>query len=273
MPTAKINGINIFYELTGTQGSLLVLVHGSWGDHHNWDAVVGELSKTFRVVTYDRRGHSLSERLPGQGYIHEDVLDLIALVEYLKLAPAYIAGNSCGASIVLKAAAKRPDFFQALIIHEPPLFGLLKKNPDMQGLLQNVEGRMNAVLDILRTHDNEAAAKLFIDTLAFGPGAWDQLPPAMRQTFTYNAPTWYDEMQDPDSLQMDLNSLSGYKKPALFSIGDQSPPFFAAVIERLMTAVPHAKRITIEGAGHVPHVTTPEKYVEVVKEFCSGKHR
>ena len=53
MPIDKINGVNIFWELTGSKSEPLVLVHGSWGDHHNWDMVVGELSKTFRVLTYD----------------------------------------------------------------------------------------------------------------------------------------------------------------------------------------------------------------------------
>ena len=39
MTIATINGIDIFFEVTG-QGEPLVLVHGSWGDHTDWDAVV-----------------------------------------------------------------------------------------------------------------------------------------------------------------------------------------------------------------------------------------
>jgi len=35
-----------------------------------------------------------------------------------------------------------------------------------------------------------------------------------------------------------------------------------------VNTIPHAKRITIEGAGHVPHMSHPEKYVEMVKDFC-----
>ncbi len=58
MPIDKINGVKLYWELTGSGGDPLVLVHGSWGDHHNWDLVTEGLSKTFRVLTYDRRGHS-----------------------------------------------------------------------------------------------------------------------------------------------------------------------------------------------------------------------
>src|SRR6476659_8224442 len=109
MPKDKIDGVNIFWELTGTKDEPLVLVHGSWGDHHNWDKVVGEFAKEFRVLTYDRRGHSQSESPPGQGNVEEDISDLIELINHLNLSPAHVAGNSFGAAIVLKTAAKRPD--------------------------------------------------------------------------------------------------------------------------------------------------------------------
>jgi pimeloyl-ACP methyl ester carboxylesterase len=72
MPMTTINGVKIFYELTGDSGEPLVLVHGSWIDHHNWDAVVPSLARSFRVLTYDRRGHSQSERPASPGSILED---------------------------------------------------------------------------------------------------------------------------------------------------------------------------------------------------------
>ena len=50
--------VRIAYTDTGGTGSPLVLVHGSWGSHHNWDPVVWGLAGHFRVVTYDRRGHT-----------------------------------------------------------------------------------------------------------------------------------------------------------------------------------------------------------------------
>jgi pimeloyl-ACP methyl ester carboxylesterase len=59
----------LYYERAGERGAPLVLVHGSWGDHHNWESVVPSLAQSFRVLTYDRRGHSQSERPPGQGSI------------------------------------------------------------------------------------------------------------------------------------------------------------------------------------------------------------
>jgi len=270
MPTDKINGVKIFWELTGSKGEPLVLVHGSWGDHHNWDKVTGELAKTFRVFTYDRRGHSQSERPSGQGRVEEDIDDLIELINHLNLSPAHIAGNSYGAGIVLKAAAKRPDLFRSMIIHEPPLLGILKDNPNAQEALETSNARIKAVLDLFAEGNLEKATREFMEKIGMGPGAWEKLPEVQQKTFIYNAPTWYDEMQDPQSLQINITTLLDFKKPALLSSGSESPPFFPLVIDKLMSAIPHAKRITIEGAGHVPHMSHPEKYVELVNHFCLG---
>ena len=108
----------------------LVLVHGSWDSHHDWDLVVPRLADSFRVLTYDRRGHSESERPTGQESVREDVADLAALIEHLGLAPAWVVGNSFGASIILRLAGERPELFRGLIGHEPPLdfsFGIFRR--------------------------------------------------------------------------------------------------------------------------------------------------
>ena len=55
---ADVNGVRIAYEVTGDSDVPLVVVHGAWGTLSNWDLVVPELARQFRVVAYDRRGHS-----------------------------------------------------------------------------------------------------------------------------------------------------------------------------------------------------------------------
>ena len=268
MPTDKINDVNIYWELAGREGEPLVLVHGSWGDHHNWDNVVSELSKTFRVLTYDRRGHSQSERKNVQGYMAEDVADLIALVEHLGLAPAHIAGNSGGAAVALKAAAINADLFKTLIVHEPPLFDLLKDNPEAAPYMQSVTSRIKAVTALIENGEDEEAAKLFVETIAFGPGAWQQLPSQVQQTFIYNAPTFLDETKDPENLFIDTSGLAHFSKPTLMTQGTESPPFFRMVLDQLAKAIRGAQRKIFEGAGHVPQLTHPKEYIEMVKEFC-----
>jgi pimeloyl-ACP methyl ester carboxylesterase len=110
MPTATVNGVRLSYTIIGDEGPPLVLVHGSWADRGDWELVVPALAEHFRVLTYDRRGHSQSERPPGQGSYDEDAADLAALIEQLDLAPAHVVGLSSGGAIVLRLAARRPEW-------------------------------------------------------------------------------------------------------------------------------------------------------------------
>src|SRR5688572_25521444 len=142
MATANVNGVRLFCEVSGTGEIPLVLVHGSWGSHHNWDLVVPGLAESFRVLTYDRRGHSESERPSGQGSVREDVADLASLIEHLGLVPAWVGGNSFGASIALRLAGERPGILRGVIAHEPPLFSLLADDPSMAPMLKEAGERI-----------------------------------------------------------------------------------------------------------------------------------
>src|SRR5437899_634679 len=157
MPINVVNGVRLYSESQGDEGAPVVLVHGSWGDHHNWDGVAPALARTFRVLSYDRRGHSQSERVATQGSIEEDVADLAALIETNHLAPAHVVGNSFGAVITLKLAAARPDLIASLAIHEPPLIGLLGNDP----ALPMVQQRIGAVIATLKSGKTELGAQLF----------------------------------------------------------------------------------------------------------------
>jgi len=145
---------------------------------------------------------------------------------------------------------------------------LLKDVSAAQPVLKTLNSRIEAVMNLIREGKNEDAARLFVETIAFGPGAWQQLPLQTQQTFTYNAPTWYDEISDEGSLQMDTSGLRHFNKPALLTNGTQSPPFFPLVLDELIKVLPQAKRMAFEGAGHVPHLSHPDIYIDTVKTFC-----
>jgi len=267
MAHLRINGVQIAYEVAG-EGEPLVLVHGSWGDRHNWDTVFDSLARSFRVVRYDRRGHSESERPPGQGSFQEDADDLAALIEALQLGTAHVVGNSGGAAIALKASVKRPDLFRSLIVHEPPSFRILANVPELAPVLEVIGGRIRKVVELLSAGCIEEGAQTFVEEIAFGPDAWPGLPEPLRRTFLFNAPTWLDETRDPDGLDLDLGALARFDRPALVTEGETSPPFFPAVVRKVAAALPRATHATFPGAGHVPHLSHPAEYVRRVETFA-----
>jgi pimeloyl-ACP methyl ester carboxylesterase len=269
----SVNGVQIFYELDGHGDVPLVLVHGSWGSHHGWDLVTPALRTSFRVLAYDRRGHSQSERPHAQGSVREDVADLAGLIESLSLAPAWVAGNSFGASIALRLAGARPDLLRGVIAHEPPLLALLAGDPATAPMLEETSRRVHVVAERIAAGDHAGAAEQFVETVALGPGSWSQLTPDLKQTFIENAPTFLDEVRDPDQLAFDVAELRAFSRPGLLTLGDQSPPVFAPVIVRLREAAPRLAVATLPGSGHIPHVTHPGVYVERITAFVDEAAR
>jgi len=267
MATANVNSVRLFYELSGTGDVPLVLVHGSWGSHHNWNHVVPRFAASFRLLTYDRRGHSESERPPDPGRVREDVADLAALIEHLGLAPAWVGGNSFGASITLRLAGERPDLLRGVIAHEPPLISLLAGDPTAAPMLEEVGRRVGAVVERIGSGDHAGAAEQFVETVALGPGAWAQLQPDLQHTFIENAQTFLDEARDPEQFAIDLAWMKAFPRPSLLTTGDQSPPIFAPIIAKLAAVLPNVEVITFPGAGHIPHVTHPDAYAETIMAF------
>ena len=264
MPETVANGVRLYYEIHGG-GEPLVLVHGSWVDARRWRCVVPSLAESFRVLVYDRRGHSRSERADAPGSVDEDGDDLAGLLETVDLAPAHVVTSSYGGNIALRLATRRPEIFRSLCCHEPPLWSLLQGDPKAQEILQQGARSLDAVGRRIADGDHEGAARQFVEEVAFGPGGWEnELPPETRAIFVNNAPTFLDELQDPSQLHIDEDALSHLDLSVRLTQGSESLPTFPAVIDRLIELIPNAGRETIDGAGHAPQLTHAERYVEVV---------
>ena len=247
-------------------GEPLVLVHGSWDDRQAWALIEEDLARRFRVVSYDRRGHTGSEDSPEPGTRRDDEDDLADLIETLGLAPANVVANSFGAAIALGLAARRPELFRTLCAHEPPLLSLVADDP----VAAQVGEALGPVLALIGRGEAEKAAHDFVENIALGPGAWELMPPEERAAMAANADTFAGEALDPAWVDIDLDGLGGIAFPVLLTQGDQSPPFFSKVVAQLAEAIPSVEVRTLPGAGHVPHLTHPAEYVAAVGRFAAG---
>lgn len=268
MPKLEVKGTGIYYEVHG-EGEPLVLVHGSWVNADAWGPVVPDLAECFQVVAYDRRGHSRSERSRAPGSVHEDADDLEALLEALCLEPAHLVTDSFGGNIALRLATRRPELVRSLSCHEPPLFDLLSGDPQSEEFLLGSESSFAAIGEHIESGDHEGAARQFVEQVVFGPGAWDDmLPGEIRETFIENAPTFLDELEDPDQLGADHEELALLDVPARFTQGSESQTAFARVVDRLVATIPGSRQATIYGAAHVPQLTVPRPYAQSIAAFA-----
>lgn len=203
--------------------------------------------------------------------MHEDADDLAELIEALDSGPAHVVANSFGAIVAMNAAIRRPELFATLVAHEPPLLGMLAET-QFEPVLQEMNRRVGRVIELLDAGDDEAGARMFVDTVARRPGAWEEeLSAELRQVFIANAPTFLDETRDPAGQRLDLEQLRRFDRPSLVTKGSASPPFLIAIVDMIASALPHFDGETIEGADHAPHQTTTKQYVDLVSRFVEAE--
>jgi pimeloyl-ACP methyl ester carboxylesterase len=266
MPFYSVNGTSLYFEEHGT-GEPLVLVHGAWVDHHSWDAILPLLSRRFRVVVYDLRGHGRSViDPPDAGDVHDDVSDLVGLIDHLASGPATILGISSGACIVLRTAVEQPRLVRRVLVHEPPYMHLLAGNENAQPYLARAGEVFGDVGALIGARDHAGAARRFWQGLEIGI-SWEAMSDDMRRSLASHAPAFGGQMNDPDAVVIDVDQLRQLAMPVLVSQGEQTFALARMIVEQLIRIMPGARRVVIPGAGHVPHMTHPERYVAIIEEF------
>lgn len=268
MNRLPINQLRIACTESG-QGQPVVLVHGSWDTHAAWDQVTPGLSRELRVIRYDRRGHGESECPPGQGSYGEDVDDLCQLIQAVAGdAKVHLIGHSYGATIALLAAGQCPQRIRSVLVHEPPVFGLLKQDPEGKALLPVLQQRMNRAITLLEEGRHEEGARYFSEHIGFGPGFWEEvLTTEMRTSFVAHASTWLDQARDPTRLDIVPERFARLHVPICLSTGSQGLPWYAPTMAHLVRLIPDARLASIPGAGHAPHLTHSGQWVRLALSF------
>ena len=116
MPTVKLNGVEIYFEIQGS-GEPVLLVPPNWWPCATWNVgVVPVLSKRFRTIIYDGRGTGRSAK-PAEGYsVRQFALDGIELLQQLGVSRCHLVGFAIGGQIVQAMAIERPELVASLTI-------------------------------------------------------------------------------------------------------------------------------------------------------------
>jgi pimeloyl-ACP methyl ester carboxylesterase len=266
--TIEINGVELYYEVHGT-GETVVLTHGSWTDGSGWQQAVDTLKGRYRIVVWDRRGHSRSQGGDRPGSRAEDAADLAALIEHVSAEPVHLIGNSYGGNVTLTLLTARPELTVTAAVHEPPLWGLLEgeRDPEVLDALTSADTEVTRVAELIRSGEHRRAARHFVERVALGPGMWDLLPEASRGVMEANAPTFLDELADETALCIDGSALASTDVPLLLTRGTTSSVLFPAALAELAQLAPAAQVGVIDGAGHVPHLTHTGEWAACVIAF------
>ena len=97
MPFAEIGELRLHYALGGAAGAPVLVLSNSLGTNFSmWDPQTPALTKQFRVLQYDTRGHGQSSVTPGPYSVELLGGDVLGLLDFLRLDRVHFCGLSLG---------------------------------------------------------------------------------------------------------------------------------------------------------------------------------
>jgi pimeloyl-ACP methyl ester carboxylesterase len=218
-------------------GSALLLIHGWTLDLDMWEPQAQELSRSFRVIRYDRRGFGLSTGRPS---LSDDVTDVLTLCEQLQLRSVALLGMSQGARVAAQVAARNPSLVSRVIFDGAPA-------------------------GIVTVHDGPS------DIAVTGLEEWRKHPLTQlhnvehqellnRMLARYRAGT---EVAAP----LPAIEAESIRAPALIISGALDLETRRRAADALASSLPTSERATVPGAGHMPNLDNPPVYNRLLSQF------
>ena len=261
MPEARVNSIRLYYEEHGS-GAPILCIHGGGSSALMWADAVEELARLGRVIAYDRRGCTRSERPEPyeRTSVAEQADDAAALLDALAAAPAVVIGRSYGGAVAIDLALRYPDRVRALVLLEGDALGL---SPAGLEWTETIGDRLREVA----AQDGVDAVYEALIGEVLGESAWDSFPGEVRRILTQNGPALLAELGYVDEVMPDAAAFATIDKRTLLVAAFESPPEQREMTEAMAGVLPNA-RIALVAGGHLIDPAAPEvlAFVEEVLE-------
>jgi esterase len=258
---ADVNGIRLYYEEHG-EGTPILCIHGGGSSALVWADAVEELARLGRVIAYDRRGCTRSERPEPyeRTSVAEQADDAATLLGALAAAPAVVIGRSYGGAVAIDLALRYADRVRALVLLEGDALGL------SPAALEWTRALGDRLREVAAQDGVDAVYEALIGEV-LGEGAWDTFPDEFRRILTQNGPALLAELGYVDELMPDAAAFAAIEKPTLLVAASDSPSEQHEMTEAMSGVLPHARTALVTG-GHLIDPAAPEvlAFVEGVLE-------
>jgi len=116
MPTVKVNGIDVYYELHG-KGEPLIILQWAGVEITSISRLITEFAKNYKVMAMDNRGVGRTD-MPDIPYSIEMMAeDTIGLMDEIGIKSAHFIGISMGSRIAQVIGVKYPERVKSLILN------------------------------------------------------------------------------------------------------------------------------------------------------------
>jgi 3-oxoadipate enol-lactonase len=262
MATLEVPGARLHYRVDGPAGAPAVVLSNSLGSTlEMWDGQLPVLTRRFRVVRYDMRGHggsSLSSVAVDLERLSRDVVDLL---DGLDLDRASLCGLSLGGMVGLWLGAHAPERLNRLVVCNTA--AVLGPRSAWDARIEAVNrGGMAAVAG--------AVVERWL-TPAFRqrePAAADRLTRMLLETNPEGYVAACAAVRDMDQRA----TVSAVRAPTLVVAGRHDLAVPLAAARWLVEHIPGARGLDLD-AAHLSNIEAEPLFNEQVFEFLSDEER
>ena len=252
------------YRLEGPSGGPVVtLTHPLGVTLALWDDHVAALTKRFRVLRYDVRGHGGSEIPPGPYSLEQMAGDLFDLLDSLGIEETHFVGVSMGGLIGMKAALSQPRRIESLVLCDTTAcYG-----PGVRPMWE----------DRIRVAESDGMTAALVDrtmaiwfTEAFRsrqPDAVERIAAMLRKS----DPRGYAAAIRAIGFVDLTERIDDIRCPTLVVVGEQdagTPPAMARVIHERIAG---SELLVIPGAMHCAVVEAADRFLPALLHFLAAR--
>ena len=250
MPRFQLPNASLHYQEHG-EGTCVVFLHGSGGNHLSWWQQIPALSQHYRCLVLDLRGFGLSHAAvpPRDSVVFGD--DLRSLLDHLNIARAHVVGQSIGGHYALRFALSYPQRVHGLVLADT-----------LAGIADNrIAAAKAAAGPIPEIFLERALGKEFRSR-------------SEKLTFLYQAIERLNHAdQAPETLvpvDVGVESLAALKTPTLFLVGEHDPVAPATAVSIAASMIAGAQFKSIANSGHSAYFEQPVAFNQAPLEFFAA---
>jgi pimeloyl-ACP methyl ester carboxylesterase len=259
---------NTYYELNGPDtGKTAILIHGAGSGSYAWDNNFDYLAQQgFRVLRYDLYGRGFSDR-PDVMYdttlFHDQ---LVELTDSFQLTPPYhLVAVSMGSSVAIHFAHKHLNKVASLTLVDPASLGngtlpWHLKTPVISPALMSLYWYPRAV---------EKQMKEFYDpnkVAEYREKSWEQLKYKGLKNAMLS--TWQHMLTL--NMKQHMEKIGTSSVAVLLVWGKYDPLVPPAASKEYRSAMPQAKYVEMDSAGHLSSYERPDVFNPAVTNFIKG---
>ncbi len=266
MPKIQANGIELFYNISGT-GEPLLLLAGFACDNSYWSLMMPHLTNKYQVIRVDNRGVGRSSTPTNPYSIKQMAKDVAALLEYLYIDSISVIGHSMGGQIAQELALNYPTKVQNLIL----ISSWAQLNSILHTIIETW-GELPQILD-WQQYQKIILPWIFTDQFLSTPEAITQIVKmAINYPFRPTAQGLYH--QSRAVLNSDTSArISEISCPTLVMVGTQDILTPLAFSQQLTQLISHAELVFMEDCGHGLLIESTDDVAEKILDFLANTEK